>query len=265
MLRIFLIIAGLIAQVYFSPAFTQSAPSQGTVCTDKVINGQTVRRCIYGTPPPTPRHEPVDINIPAPNVPILRPTPVNPPAPPNNPIVPVNGPGDIDINGAPIPATPTAAIGSFADICEYPGRPPRPGVGGHVSCGSFKIPVIGSDYNYSAFRSGGDALAAAYLFVLPDYRPGSTLLNKSIRFHMAGDAAVVFKFRTGPPGDYLTPREGVIGYDKMSNRGPLSDGATLVLSEKKCNFDVPKLGTTPCYSTVMLPTAMPLNTAATGM
>jgi hypothetical protein len=153
---------------------------------------------------------------------------------------------DRDITGRLIPDTPTGPEG--ARMCETTGfnadgtmagsLPPSPGVGGSNPCGSYRIKPADTGYN-----CGTDN---AFLYVLEDYTRGGLRLGNSIRWGMPNDATLVFKFKTGPVGDF---NPGLVAYDssQISSQGPSARRALLTLSESKCDFDTTKVGTDGCY------------------
>ncbi len=101
---------------------------------------------------------------------------------------------DLDINGVAIPS-PTGPAG--ATMCDlnpltfqtgpYPGGGPGP-------CGSHQINVG----TCSSGMTGVNAINKAYQYNLEDMLPGSPRLGNSMRLAIPRDAAMVFRFKTGP-------------------------------------------------------------------
>jgi hypothetical protein len=163
--------------------------------------------------------------------------------------------GDIDINGVPIPS-PTGPAG--ATMCDlnpqtfqtgpYPGSGPGP-------CGSYQIPVG----NCTTGMSGANTINKAYLYILENIEPGSPRLGNTMRMAIPRDAAMIFKFRTGPSGafpEFLLPpfyRNLTIGYDEQVSRGPAAPHF-VTISETRCDFDYTKTLTNGtlngCYMTM---------------
>jgi hypothetical protein len=148
---------------------------------------------------------------------------------------------DLDINGTPIP-NPTGAPGAV--MCDrdpvtgaaipYPGSGPGP-------CGSYRIPVG----NCTTGLTGANAINSAYEYILENIQPGSLRLGNSIRLTVPRDAAMVFRFKTGPASAFpefsLAPfyRNLTIGFDEQVSRGPAAPHFTTI-SESPCDFDYTK-------------------------
>jgi hypothetical protein len=143
---------------------------------------------------------------------------------------------DTDITGNPIPA-PTGPAG--ARMCEEFGGP-SPG-SGPGPCGSYQI-AIG---NCSSGLTGANAISKAWMYVLEDYTPTSPRLGNSIRWGMARDNAMVFRFKTGPvsafPNTLLQNLNHplTISYGEYTSLGPMAP-RFMTLSETKCDFDYSK-------------------------
>jgi hypothetical protein len=153
-----------------------------------------------------------------------------------------NAPGvDYDINNTPIPS-PTAAAGSV--MCDrnpvtgasgpYPGAGPGP-------CGSYEIPLG----TCSSGMTGANAITRAYQYNLEDMQTGSLRLGNSIRLGIPRDAAMVFRFRTGPASafpEFNAPpfyRFLTIINDELPSRGPPMPHFGTV-TEARCDFDYSK-------------------------
>jgi hypothetical protein len=157
-------------------------------------------------------------------------------ASPSSTVLTINDAGggggvDLDINGAPIPPGPVGA-----SMCEQV-APVFPG-GGPGPCGSYQIPLG----NCSSGMSGANAISKAWLYILEDY-PGARIGN-SIRVGIPRDNAMVFRFKTGPAGNFpefstTGYRFFGLGYSEQVNRGP-SAARFVTLSESKCDFDYTK-------------------------
>jgi hypothetical protein len=180
-------------------------------------------------------------------------------------------PGDYDINGHLIPATPTHATPGAA-MCENFSNPgvtpyaPSPGLGGSQPCGAYRIPVSGTAYDCSAHRSGAEAVNNAFLYVLEDYESSSLRLGNTINWGMVNDAAMVFKFKTGPVGSFsYLPRDAAFAFGEAYNRGPVALSTFMTLSESKCDFNVSKVGTNACYVMIGNSGSMQVTTNATAV
>lgn len=144
---------------------------------------------------------------------------------------------DYDIAGNPIPNVPLSTTAFYQ--CELLGQPGSPGPNLANPCGAYQIPVG----ECSTGMTGANAIANAYLLQLEDYTPISPRIGNSMRFGLARNAAMVFKFRTGPAGVFpLLPREFGVAYEEQVNRGP-SAPRFITVSEKKCDFDYSKVYT----------------------
>jgi hypothetical protein len=148
---------------------------------------------------------------------------------------------DTDINGTAIPS-PTGPVG--ATMCEFPGMPYGPG-SGPGPCGSYQVPIG----NCSSGMTGANAITKVWQYNLEDYQQGSPRLGNSIRAAIPRDAAMIFRFKTGPasamgplPAPTTDPnllRIFNLGYSEQTNRGP-SAPRFVTISESRCDFDYAK-------------------------
>lgn len=137
---------------------------------------------------------------------------------------------DLDINGNPIPNTPTGGDGAL--VCLSSQRPgPGPG-----PCGAYEIPVG----TCSTGMTGENAITKAYMWVLEDLKPGSLRLGNTLAYALPRSAAMVWKFKTGKAGDYPSlPYPLQISIAELTSRGPTVP-PFISLSTTKCDFDYTK-------------------------